>query len=206
MPLDIERNTHPRRHQSCMMTVFLSAPLNFISLQPNIIGLCDATLNDHFMLVCVSPSLGAHFRILYQLLVLPEMRREPPLIHWYMYPAWRLRSKVYIVADTTGSRLFAFVECMSLWWVTHSQYGYLAHLSNRPQGLPIRSTNQWELTHFKQDNILLQFPHRLCPHPAIFISDFGMALYEHKTTSHPGVSGTISYLPPEVIRALDSES
>ncbi|KAJ7867361.1 kinase-like domain-containing protein [Mycena olivaceomarginata] len=43
------------------------------------------------------------------------------------------------------------------------------------------------------------------PYPAVCIADFDMALYEEdKAPSYPGVCGTISYLPPEAIRAFDN--
>ncbi|KAJ7497880.1 hypothetical protein B0H11DRAFT_1909858 [Mycena galericulata] len=53
------------------------------------------------------------------------------------------------------------------------------------------------------ENILLKFK-RFCRYPAIRITDFELALRQNKAKPCPDVRGTISYLPPEAIRALDN--
>ncbi|KAJ7805826.1 kinase-like domain-containing protein [Mycena olivaceomarginata] len=56
----------------------------------------------------------------------------------------------------------------------------------------------------KLENILVRCV-QFHPYPAVCIADFDMALYEEdKAPSYPGVCGTISYLPPEAIRAFDN--
>ncbi|KAJ7501393.1 kinase-like domain-containing protein, partial [Mycena galericulata] len=56
---------------------------------------------------------------------------------------------------------------------------------------------------FQLENILLKFK-RFCRYPAIRITDFELALRQNKAKPCPDVRGTISYLPPEAIRALDN--
>ncbi|KAJ7845547.1 kinase-like domain-containing protein [Mycena olivaceomarginata] len=56
----------------------------------------------------------------------------------------------------------------------------------------------------KLENILVRCV-QFHPYPAVCIADFDMALYEEdEAPSYPGVCGTISYLPPEAIRAFDN--
>ncbi|KAJ7794209.1 kinase-like domain-containing protein, partial [Mycena olivaceomarginata] len=69
----------------------------------------------------------------------------------------------------------------------------------------IRYLHSLDIAHcdLKPENILLTFASSR-PYPAICIADFDMAFYENTINDeYPGVCGTISYLPPEAILALD---
>ncbi|KAJ7905930.1 kinase-like domain-containing protein [Mycena leptocephala] len=95
---------------------------------------------------------------------------------------------MYNVASAPGNTVFAFVRHSSLRFA--------------PFILTERHTKLG--TDLKLENILLKLPPLRRQYPAVCIADFDLALEESATKhDYPGVCGTISYLPPEAILALD---